>query len=179
MEVIDPLEQEFLDELDLVADLVRNIEGWNEFVRVVESNRLIHELFEDFNLDFSLEQVAILLFWRMCSFEITEDHKIANEFDGSNPDGDDGVSLMLFSLRVWKDEEVIKNFICSDDVSFVGMANLMEDYALQSRVEAEEMSIIETWDDPIEPLPDEDVDSILRRRRGEGLSNGSIPSVSN
>jgi len=111
---------------------------------------------------------------------VAEDGLFENEFDDEiSEEDEDANGLMLFSLRVWKEQVLTGELLHSDEfITFETLASMLQNYAPRSQEESEaimaefETQISETnLKDAIQPLPDSEVDSILRRRRGQGLSD--------
>jgi hypothetical protein len=172
------LDQEFIDELDLVVDLLKNKEGWEKFVLSLDGNALIHELIEESDAELSPEQLAVFLFWRLANLSIADDGEMENEFDSRSADDDNQADLMLFSLRAWKEQVLIGEILQSDEfIEFETLSGMIDDYAPRSRNESEaicaefeEQRAEEGCLDQIRPLLDSEVPPVLQRRPGQGLS---------
>jgi len=169
-----------LSELDSVVELVKDMKGWEDFVHTLEGNPLILEIISEFDFQLSREQLAAFMFWRLTSMTVAEDGLFENEFDDEiSEEDEDANGLMLFSLRVWKEQVLTGELLHSDEfITFETLASMLQNYAPRSQEESEaimaefETQISETnLKDAIQPLPDSEVDSILRRRRGQGLSD--------
>jgi len=169
-----------LTELDSVVELVKGMNGWEDFVRILNGNPLVSEICSENEIELSNEQLAAFMFWRLTNVSIAEDGSIENEFDERvSEEDEDGNGLMLFSLRVWKEQVLVGELLQSDEfITFEMLNEMLEKYAPQSREESD--ALLAEWDerfvetnlqDAIQPLPDSEVDSILRRRRGQGLSD--------
>jgi len=169
-----------LSELDSVVELVKGINGWEDFVCILDGNPFVSEICSENEIELSNEQLAAFIFWRLTNVSIAEDGSIENEFDERvSEEDEDGNGLMLFSLRVWKEQVLVGELLQSDEfITFEMLNEMLEKYAPQSREESD--ALLAEWDerfvetnlqDAIQPLPDSEVDSILRRRRGQGLSD--------
>ena len=172
------LDREFIDELNLVVDLVKGMNGWGEFVCSLDGNPLIHELIEECDVMLSPEQLAIFAYWRLTNMSIADDGEKKNEFDDRATDDDDQADLMLFSLRAWKEQVLIGEILQSDEfIGFETLSGMIDDYAPRSRDESEaicaefeDQRAEEGCLDQIRPLLDSEVPPVLRRRPGQGIS---------
>jgi len=169
-----------LSELDSVIESIKGMNGWEGFVDTLEANPLIQEIISEFDFRLSREQLAAFTFWRLTSMGVAEDGSIENEFNGRvSEEYENANGLMLFSLRVWKEQVLMGELIQSDKfITFDTLAAMIQNYSPRSQEDSEaimaefEEQVSETnLQDAIQPLPDSEVDSILRRRRGQGLSD--------
>jgi hypothetical protein len=169
---------EFIDELNLVVELIKDMDGWAKFVHSLDSNPLIRELFEDCDVELSPEQLAVFSYWRLTNLSIADDGEMQNEFDGGLP-GDDGqADLMLISLRAWKEQVLIGEILQSDEfIGFETLSKMFDAYAPQSHSESEakweefkEHRAEDGCLDQIRPLSDSEVPPVLRSRPEQGLS---------
>ena len=171
------LGQEFIDELNLVVDLLKDKEGWGKFVLSLDGNPLINELIEECDIELSPEQLAVFLYWRLANLSIADDGEMENEFDGGLSDDDGQADLMPISLRAWKEQVLIGEILQSEEfIGFETLSGMVDDYAPRSREESDS-----TWADfeqqraedgcldQIRPLSDSEVPPVLRNRPGQGL----------
>ena len=171
------LDLEFIDELNLVVDLLKDKEGWEKFVCSLDGNPLIHELIAG-DFDLSPGQIAGFMFWRLTSQSIVNDGSTRNEFDDQPPGDDDQDVSLLFSLRAWKEQVLIEEILQLDEfIGFETLSGMFDDFAPRSREESEaiwaefeEQRAEEGCLDQIRPLLDSEVPPVLRRRPGQGIS---------
>ena len=172
------LGREFIDELNLVVDLVKDMDGWGEFVCSLDGNPLIHELIEEYDVELSPEQLAVFAYWRLTNLSIADDGETKNEFDDRATDDDDQADLMLFSLRAWKEQVLIGEILQSDEfIGFETLSGMLDAYMPQSRDESEaicaefeEQRAEDGCLDQIRPLLDSEVPPVLRSPPEQGLS---------
>ena len=172
------LGREFIDELNLVVDLVKGMDGWGEFVCALDGNPLIHELIEECDVELSREQLAVFAYWRLTNLSIADDGETKNEFDDRATDDDDQTDLMLFSLRAWKEQVLIEEILRSDEfIGFETLSGMFDDFAPRSREESEaiwtefeEQRAEEGCLDQIRSLPDSEIPPVLRSCPEQGLS---------
>ncbi len=172
------LDQEFIDELNLVVDLIKDMDGWEGFVCSLDGNPLIHGIIEECDFEPSPEQLAVFVYWRLTSLSIADDGLIKNEFDDRVTDDEDQIDLMLFSLRAWKEQVLIGEILESDEfIGFETLSGMLDAYMPQSRDESEviwaefeEQRAEDGCLDQIRPLLDSEVSTVLRSRPAQGLS---------
>lgn len=175
------MEHDFKTELDNVVELVKEMEGWRDFVDSLTDNPYVNELFAESELDLEQEQLAAFTLWRLTSISVSDSGDIENEFDEQlSSEEENGDDLLLFALRVWKEQVLEGELLQSEEfITFQTLADMMKANAPRSREESEgiwneflsERSSEVILQDPIQPLPDSEVDSLLRRRRGQGLTD--------
>jgi len=168
----DDLDQEFIDELNLVVDLLKGKVGWEVFTRSTFSNPLIREMTAANDFDLSPDQVAAFALWRMLSVWIDDAGETASELSAKIQEAEDEGEIgayMISSLRIWKESDLMEMLQSDEFVGFEYLSDMVDSYAPQSRgeLEAAEAELKERYleqasSSQIQHLSESEVPAILR-----------------
>lgn len=164
--------------LDWLIIGLREVEAWNEYVDALMRRDEIKEMDPE---GLSDEQMAAMSFWRMNGVYVNEEGETRSKFDTEleSPD-DDEDSAFILSLADWLvkfETDELSEY--QTDGSFAELADMCRGIYKIGLDMGDQMSVITVDSEgnrlkservarPMFPLSDEQVDEILRKRRGYG-----------
>jgi len=170
------LDQEFIDELNLVVNLLKDKAGWEMFACSASSNPLVAEMTAASDFDYSPDQVAAFVLWRMMSCWIDDAGEVTSELAGKTSDDDDEFgAYFISSLRTWKENDLMDILQSDRFLGFEYLSEMFDNYAARSRDELEaaeaelrELYAAEASSSQIRPLSESEVPPILRSNSEQG-----------
>jgi len=128
------------------------------------------------DFDYSPDQVAAFVLWRMMSCWIDDAGEVTSELAGKTSDDDDEFgAYFISSLRTWKENDLMDILQSDRFLGFEYLSEMFDNYAARSRDELEaaeaelrELYAAEASSSQIRPLSESEVPPILRSNSEQG-----------